>query len=62
MPETLAPVTAHPTLLQPEAPLYPHDFAAVKGHAHVKRALEVRSRIQNDHSSASKVNSDPHPM
>ena len=29
------------TLLDPAAPLYPHDLADVKGHATFKRALEV---------------------
>lgn len=41
MPETLAPMPYDPTLLQPEMPSFSHDFADVKGHAHVKRALEV---------------------
>ncbi len=41
VPETLDPLPYDPTLLEPETPLFSHDFADVKGHAYVKRALEV---------------------
>jgi len=41
MPETLVPLPADPTLLQPDTPAFSFDFCDVKGHAHVKRALEV---------------------
>lgn len=41
LPETLEPLPCDLSLLAPDVPLYPHDFADVKGHAHVKRALEV---------------------
>jgi len=41
LPETLDPLPRDPTLLQPDAMGYAYDFADVKGHAHVKRALEV---------------------
>lgn len=41
VPETLEPVPYDDTLLQAETSLYSHDFADVKGHATVKRALEV---------------------
>src|SRR5579864_4702513 len=41
MPETLDPLPYDASLLDPDAPLYSHDFADVKGHAAVKRALEV---------------------
>jgi magnesium chelatase family protein len=41
LPETLAPVPHDPTLLSPETPHFIHDFADVKGHASVRRALEV---------------------
>lgn len=41
LPDTLAPLPCDPSLLTPETPVFPVDFADVKGHAHVKRALEV---------------------
>jgi magnesium chelatase family protein len=41
LPETLDPLPCDPSLLTPDTPHYQHDFADVKGHAHVKRALEV---------------------
>jgi magnesium chelatase family protein len=41
LPETLEPMPYDPSLLHPDAPSYLHDFADVKGHSHVKRALEV---------------------
>lgn len=41
MPETLDPLPCDVSLLDPDAPLYQHDFADVKGHSTVKRALEV---------------------
>lgn len=41
LPETLAPVPYDPALLEPQAALFPTDFADVKGHSSVKRALEV---------------------
>ncbi len=41
LPDTLPPLPHDPTLLEPEAADYAFDFADVKGHAHVKRALEV---------------------
>src|SRR5579871_5106072 len=41
LPETLVPMPYDPGLLQPDVPDFAHDFADVKGHAHVKRALEV---------------------
>jgi magnesium chelatase family protein len=40
-PGTLQPLPYDPTLLQPETPLFANDLADVKGHAYVKRALEV---------------------
>jgi magnesium chelatase family protein len=41
LPETLDPLPGDASLLTPEASPYAQDFADVKGHAHVKRALEV---------------------
>ena len=41
VPDSVAPMPYDPTLLTPDTPLFQHDFADVKGHAHVKRALEV---------------------
>ncbi len=41
MPSTLSALPCDLSLLQPDAPLYGQDFQDVKGHAHVKRALEV---------------------
>jgi predicted ATPase with chaperone activity len=41
MPSTLAPLPCDLSLLQPDTPKYAADFMDVKGHAHVKRALEV---------------------
>ncbi|HLI47834.1 MAG TPA: YifB family Mg chelatase-like AAA ATPase [Chthonomonas sp.] len=41
MPERVAPMPYDPTLLHPDTPQFIHDFADVKGHGHVKRALEV---------------------
>jgi magnesium chelatase family protein len=41
LPDTLDPLPHDPSLLHPDAPAFSHDFADVKGHAHVKRALEV---------------------
>lgn len=41
LPDTLAPYPYDPTLLQSDTPRFAHDFADVKGHALVKRALEV---------------------
>ena len=41
IPSTLASMPCDLSLLQPEAPQYQADFSDVKGHAHVKRALEV---------------------
>ena len=41
LPETLDPLPADPALLSPKTFHYPYDFEDVKGHAHVKRALEV---------------------
>lgn len=41
IPDSLRPLPYDPALLAPEVPLFPHDFADVKGHAHVKRAMEV---------------------
>ncbi len=41
LPDSLAPYPYDPTLLQPTIPHFTHDFADVKGHSLVKRALEV---------------------
>lgn len=41
VPETLDPLPYDPSLLDPDTPNFAHDFKDVKGHAHVKRALEV---------------------
>jgi magnesium chelatase family protein len=41
MPETLAPMPHDPSLLHPDLDHFLHDFSDVKGHAAVKRALEV---------------------
>src|SRR5262249_2723532 len=41
LPETLDPMPCDPFLLTPETPSYQHDFADVKGHAHVQLALNV---------------------
>ncbi|HZO90659.1 MAG TPA: YifB family Mg chelatase-like AAA ATPase [Chthonomonadaceae bacterium] len=41
LPETLDPLPYDASLLVPHAPHYAYDFADVKGHGHVKRALEV---------------------
>ena len=41
VPESLAPTPHDPTLLQPEIIQSLYDFADVKGHASVKRALEI---------------------
>ena len=41
LPETLDPLPYNPAILDPAAPNFSHDFADVKGHASVKRALEV---------------------
>lgn len=41
LPDTLKPYPYDPTLLHPATPYFAHDFADVKGHSLVKRALEV---------------------
>lgn len=41
VPGAIAPVPYDPSLLDPSAPTFAHDFGDVKGHASVKRALEV---------------------
>lgn len=41
LPETLDPLPYDPTVLDPATPHFHFDFADVKGHASVKRALEV---------------------
>jgi magnesium chelatase family protein len=40
-PGSLKPLPHDATVLQPDVPDFPNDFSDVKGHAHVKRALEV---------------------
>ncbi len=40
-PGSLKPMPHDPSLLTPETPTFAHDFADVKGHAMVRRALEV---------------------
>ncbi|MBC7528841.1 MAG: YifB family Mg chelatase-like AAA ATPase [Chthonomonadaceae bacterium] len=41
LPDTFKPLPHDPSLLEPEKTEFEFDFADVKGHAHVKRALEV---------------------